>query len=112
MTCVTQGLITDKELLPVIGLHFGRTALPRTLMQFTLGRFECKGQHQQQRERKRLTKNDDDDNNSDEMPSNCDELRSLGHRFAGFYSVKDSNQQNSIKIIYCQAASYETDVTG
>ena len=76
-------------------LHFGRTAIPRTLIKFTLGRLNCKGPNS-------LSSGDGLISSNDELPTNCDQLRSLGHRLAGFYSVKDGDQ---IKTVFCRAAS-------
>lgn len=90
-----DGLISDKDLLPVTRLHFGRTAIPRTLIKFTLGRLNCKGQNS-------LSSGDGLISSNDELPTNCDQLRSLGHRLPGFYSVKDGDQ---IKTVFCRAAS-------
>ena len=82
------GSITDKELLPVTRLHFGRTALPSTSIQFTLGRLECRG-------RRHSSIITTDSSKKMLLPSNCDQLRSLGHRSSGFYLTVSKNSSAS-----------------
>lgn len=66
-------------------LHFGRTALPRTSIQLSLGRLECKGRHTNR-----------SGNGDYKMPSNCDQLRSLGHRSSGFYLTKNNPSSSAV----------------
>ena len=75
------GVITDKNVLPVTRLNFGRTQLTTSSGIHTLGRFECTGSVA-------LTR----------MPTSCEDLWLIGHTLNGFYSVLGSTMMESV---YC-----------
>ena len=66
---MSAGVITDKNLLPITGLNFGRTQLETSSGVHTLGSFECSGQGETA------------------MPSSCEDLWRMGHTLNGLYSV-------------------------
>ncbi|XP_046459310.1 uncharacterized protein LOC124205831 [Daphnia pulex] len=76
-----DGVITNKNVLPVTRLNFGRTQLPTSSGIHTLGRFECTGTVA-------LTR----------MPTSCEDLWLVGHILNGFYSVMGSAMMESV---YC-----------
>ena len=86
--------MTDKDLLPVTRLNFGRI-FPGSNGKHTLGKFQCSG-------RKTLSS----------MPTNCRDLFIAGNQINGFYAIKSSSTQ--ISTVYCDfskdsnAAGYET----
>jgi hypothetical protein len=73
--------VTEKSLLPVTRLNFGRIA-PGADGKHTLGKFECSG-------RTTLAT----------KPTNCYDLFIAGNTITGFYTVKGSNTQ--LKTVYC-----------
>ena len=75
------GIITDKNVLPVTRLNFGRTQLTTSSGVHTLGRFECSGSVS-------LTG----------LPTSCKDLWLIGHTLNGFYSVMGSAMMESV---YC-----------
>jgi len=75
------GYVTEKSLLPVTRLNFGRIA-PGASGRHTLGKFECSG-------RTTLTT----------KPTNCHDLFIAGHQISGFYTVKGSATQ--LETVYC-----------
>ena len=75
------GIITDKNVLPVTRLNFGRTQLTTSSGIHTLGRFECSGSVS-------LTG----------LPTSCKDLLLIGHTLNGFYSVMGSAMMESV---YC-----------
>ncbi|XP_059353050.1 contactin-associated protein-like 5 [Daphnia carinata] len=74
-----EGTISDKKILPIKRLNFGRTHAGSG--QHTLGRFECSG--------KKVV---------DGKPTTCADLRILGYTLSGFYLVKGIN---SLESVYC-----------
>nr|CAH0106935.1 unnamed protein product [Daphnia galeata] len=66
------GVITDKNVLPVTRLNFGRTQLATSSGVHTLGRFECSGSVA-------LTG----------LPGSCEDLWLIGHTLNGIYSVME-----------------------
>jgi hypothetical protein len=74
------GYITNKTALPVTQLNFGRTNSPDSYGRITLGKLECSGQ---------ITL---------DMPESCADLRKIGHRLSGLYSIKKSD---GIHSVYC-----------
>jgi hypothetical protein len=77
----STGVITNKNILPVTRLNFGRTQLETSSGIHTLGRFECSGTVA-------LTR----------MPTSCEDLWLVGHTLNGFYSVMGSAMMESV---YC-----------
>ncbi len=75
------GIITDKNVLPVTRLNFGRTQLTTSSGIHTLGQFECSGSVS-------LTG----------LPTSCKDLWLIGHTLNGFYSVMGSAMMESV---YC-----------
>ena len=75
------GIITDKNVLPVTRLNFGRTQLTTSSGIHTLGRFECSGSVS-------LTG----------LPTSCKDLWLIGHTLNGFYSVQGDKMMESV---YC-----------
>lgn len=73
--------MTEKTLLPVTRLNFGRIT-PGANGKHTLGKFECSG-------RTTLAG----------MPTNCYDLFIAGNQISGFYTVKGSATQ--LRTIYC-----------
>jgi hypothetical protein len=75
------GVITDKNVLPVTRLNFGRTQLETSSGVHTLGRLVCTGLVT-------LTG----------LPKSCQDLWLIGHTLNGFYSVMGSAKMESV---YC-----------
>ena len=75
------GYVTEKSLLPVTRLNFGRIA-PGANGKHSLGKFECSG-------RTTLAS----------MPTNCHDLFIAGNQISGFYTIKGSAIQ--LKTVYC-----------
>ena len=78
---IASGYVTEKTLLPVTQLNFGRIA-PGANGKHTLGKFECSG-------RSTLTG----------MPTTCYDLFIIGNQISGFYTVKGSATQ--LRTVYC-----------
>ncbi|XP_046456552.1 uncharacterized protein LOC124203768 [Daphnia pulex] len=78
---VDDGVITDKNVLPVTRLNFGRTQLETSSGVHTLGRLVCTGLVT-------LTG----------LPKSCQDLWLIGHTLNGFYSVMGSSKMESV---YC-----------
>ncbi|XP_057373146.1 uncharacterized protein LOC130694024 [Daphnia carinata] len=76
-----DGVVTNKEILPITMLNFGRTQLETSSGVHTLGPFECVGQV-----------------SVDRMPSSCEDLWKTGHKLNGLYSVVGVSTAESI---YC-----------
>ncbi len=74
-------VITDKNILPVTRLNFGRTQLATSSGVHTLGRLVCSGSVA-------LT----------EFPTSCEDLWYIGHTLNGFYSIKG---EKMIESVYC-----------
>ncbi|XP_057373213.1 uncharacterized protein LOC130694064 [Daphnia carinata] len=74
-----DGIVTNKEILPITMLNFGRTQLATSSGVHTLGPFECIGQ---------VT--------VDRMPSSCEDLWKTGHKLNGLYSVVGVSTVESI----------------
>jgi hypothetical protein len=82
LSCYSQtGYITNKDHLPVMRLHFGRTLAEASFGRHLLGRLECSGTF-----------------DFDGMPDSCERLWLMGHRLNGFYNVKGSKEMRSV---YC-----------
>ncbi|XP_046446328.1 uncharacterized protein LOC124195793 isoform X1 [Daphnia pulex] len=77
------GTLTDKDLLPVTKLNFGRTVAPASVNRHTLGRFECSG---------KVVLNG--------MPSSCQDLWRIGYTLSGLYSIKGSSSKK-VETVYC-----------
>ena len=73
--------MTEKSLLPVTRLNFGRIAAGAS-GRHTLGKFECSG---------RVT--------LAAMPTNCYDLFIAGNQISGFYTIKGSATQ--LSTVYC-----------
>jgi hypothetical protein len=78
---VYSGVITDKNILPVTRLNFGRTQLATSSGVHTLGRLVCSGTVA-------LTG----------LPTSCEDLWLIGHTLNGVYSVKGAKMMESV---YC-----------
>ncbi len=83
------GVITDKSILPITRLNFGRTILESSSGVHTLGRFECTGQ---------VVVNG--------MPSSCEDLWHIGHTLSGLYSVMGIAK---VENIYCDFTKLPSD---
>ncbi|XP_046448520.1 uncharacterized protein LOC124197226 isoform X1 [Daphnia pulex] len=83
------GVITDKNLLPITRLNFGRTVLENSSGMHTLGRFECTGQVAVQG-----------------MPSSCQDLWLIGHTLSGLYSVMGAA---IVENVYCNFTKLPND---
>ena len=107
---INSGYITDKNLLPVTRLNFGRTLKTGPTTRFTLGPFECSGRHQ---------------SNKNGIPTNCKDLFHLGYIHNGFYVVSNSDDADekeiyrfstkaiTVKMIYCDFNRLTlTDISG
>jgi len=81
-TFVSIGSITDKTLLPITKLNFGRILTPPASGSHTLGRFQCFGRV--------FT--------SPQKPRSCQDLWRSGHTISGFYNVQDAAD---IEMVYC-----------
>lgn len=86
---MNAGVITDKELLPISKLNFGRTQLETSVGIHTLGRFECSGQ---------VVING--------LASSCEDLWHIGHTLTGFYTVMGTKM---IETVYCDFAKLPDD---
>lgn len=86
---VDSGIITDKDILPITRLNFGRTQLETSSGVHTLGRFECTGQVA-------ITG----------MPTSCEDLWLIGHTLNGLYNVKGSSMVESV---YCDFSKLPDD---
>ncbi|KAK4011391.1 hypothetical protein OUZ56_020505 [Daphnia magna] len=76
-----DGVVTNKEVLPITKLNFGRTQFETSSGVHTLGPFECTGQVV-----------------VDRMPSSCEDLWKTGHTLSGLYSVVGVSMVESV---YC-----------
>ena len=74
--------MTEKSLLPVTRLNFGRIAAGASSGRHTLGKFECSG-------RVTLTT----------KPTTCYDLFIAGNQISGFYTIKGSATQ--LSTVYC-----------
>ena len=83
------GIITDKNVLPVTQLNFGRTQLTTSSGVHTLGRFECTGSVA-------LTG----------LPTTCKDLWLIGHTLNGFYFVMGNATMESV---YCDFTQLPDD---
>jgi hypothetical protein len=86
---IRAGVITNKNVLPVTRLNFGRTQLETSTGIHTLGRFECSGTVA-------MTK----------MPTSCEDLWLIGHTLNGFYSIMGSTMMESA---YCNFTKLPDD---
>ncbi|XP_046633654.1 uncharacterized protein LOC124313031 isoform X2 [Daphnia pulicaria] len=84
-----NGIITDKNVLPITRLNFGRTQLASSTGVHTLGRFQCSGQVA-------VTG----------MPKSCEDLWKIGHSLSGLYSVMGSKMVESV---YCDFTKLPSD---
>ncbi len=84
-----SGTITDKNILPITRLSFGRTLLESSSGIHTLGRFECTGQ---------VAVNG--------IPKSCADLWRMGHTLSGLYSVMGTKQMESV---YCDFTKLPED---
>ncbi|XP_057370159.1 uncharacterized protein LOC130691262 [Daphnia carinata] len=76
------GILSEKDLLPVTKLNFGRTIAPTSMNRHTLGRLECNG---------KVVLNG--------MPTSCQDLWRIGYTLSGIYSIKGSS--NKVETVYC-----------
>ena len=76
------GVITERTLLPVTSLNFGRTQAPVSIGKHMLGRLECSG---------KVVLNG--------MPKSCKDLWRLGYSLAGLYLVKGDS--GLVETVYC-----------
>ncbi len=84
-----SGIITDKNILPITHLNFGRTILEGSIGLHTLGRLECTGQ---------MVVNG--------MPKSCTDLWRIGHTLSGLFSVMGLRQ---IETGYCDFTKLPSD---
>jgi hypothetical protein len=83
------GVITDKNVLPITRLNFGRTQLETSSGVHTLGRLVCTGLVT-------LTG----------LPKSCQDLWLIGHTLNGFYYVMGSAKMESV---YCDFTKLPDD---
>ncbi|EFX89078.1 hypothetical protein DAPPUDRAFT_310805 [Daphnia pulex] len=83
------GVITDKNILPITRLNFGRTQLESSSGVHTLGKFECSGQ---------VAVNG--------IPKSCEDLWRIGHFLSGMYSVMGVTMVESV---YCDFTKLPND---
>ena len=76
---IYSGVITDKSILPITRLNFGRTQLESSSGVHTLGRFECTGQ---------VAVNG--------LPKSCEDLWRIGHILSGMYSIMGTKMVESV----------------
>ena len=88
---IYAGVITEKNLLPITQLNFGRTQLSSSSGAHTLGRFICSGQFI-----------------LDEAPTSCADLSLIGNTLRGFYSVKGKTTLQ-VETVYCNFMKAPTD---
>jgi hypothetical protein len=86
-----SGVITDKNILPVTRLNFGRTQLATSSGVHTLGRFVCSGS---------VALNG--------FPTSCEDLWLIGHTLNGFYSIKG---EKMIESVYCEFTLLPSDAS-
>lgn len=79
-----DGVITDKDILPITRLNFGRTQVETSSGVYTLGRFECTGQTA-----------------VNGIPGSCEDLWRIGHTLNGLYSIMGVDMVESV---YCDFA--------
>jgi hypothetical protein len=84
-----SGVITDKEVLPVTRLNYGRTQLETSSGIHQLGRFECTGQVA-------VTG----------IPTSCADLWRRGHTLSGLYSVVGAKM---VERVYCDFTKLPDD---
>ncbi|XP_046458291.1 uncharacterized protein LOC124205042 [Daphnia pulex] len=89
MQLTDAGTISDKKLLPITRLNFGRTHFEISSGVHTLGRFQCSGQ---------VTISG--------MPKSCEDLWRIGHSLNGVYSVVGSAMMESV---YCDFTKLPED---
>ncbi|XP_032776653.2 contactin-associated protein-like 3 [Daphnia magna] len=77
-----NGVITDKDLLPITKLNFGRTIAPTSMSSYKIGRLECSG---------KVVLNG--------MPTSCQDLWRVGYILSGIYSIKGSSSR--VETVYC-----------
>nr|CAH0110956.1 unnamed protein product [Daphnia galeata] len=86
---VDSGVITDKEILPISRLNFGRTPLETSSGIHTLGRYECTGKVA-----------------IVGMPTSCEDLWRIGHSLSGLYLVLEGE---IVKNVYCNFTKLPSD---
>ena len=79
------GIITDKTLLPVTSLNFGRIVHPSSSGVHTLGRFECTGQAAFS-------------DSANGMPKSCADLLNNGHIANGLYLIMG---REKVETVFC-----------
>ncbi|XP_046645845.1 uncharacterized protein LOC124336186 [Daphnia pulicaria] len=84
-----NGVIRDKEILPISRLNFGRTQLATSSGVHTLGQFECNGQV-----------------SVAGIPTSCEDLWLVGHTLSGLYSVMGTSKMESV---YCDFTKLPDD---
>ncbi|XP_046645838.1 uncharacterized protein LOC124336182 [Daphnia pulicaria] len=84
---VDDGVITDKNVLPVTRLNFGQTQLETSSGVHTLGQLVCTATFSG-------------------LPKSCQDLRLIGHTLNGFYSVMGSAKMESV---YCDFTKLSGD---
>ena len=84
-----SGVITDKNVLPVTRLNFGRTQLATSSGVHTLGRLVCSGS---------VAVNG--------LPASCEDLWLIGHTLNGLYSVMEGEL---VKSVYCDFTKLPSD---
>jgi hypothetical protein len=84
-----SGVVTDKEVLLVTRLNYGRTQLETSSGIHQLGRFECTGQVA-------VTG----------MPTSCEDLWRMGHTLSGLYSVVGAK---TVERVYCDFTKSSND---
>jgi hypothetical protein len=84
-----SGFITDKKLLPVTRLNFGRTHFEISSGVHTLGRFQCSGQVA-----------------ISGIAKSCEDLWRIGHSLNGVYFIVGSAMMESV---YCDFTKLPED---
>ena len=86
------GFITEKNLLPITRLNFGRTESSTSSGAYTLGRMSCSGQQV-----------------LDKKPSSCADLSLFGYTLSGFYTVSGTESQQ-LETVYCKFNKLPTEL--
>ena len=86
-----SGVITDKNVLPVTRLNFGRTQLATSSGIYTLGRLVCTGSVA-----------------LIGLPTSCEDLWLIGHTLNGFYSIIGAKM---IESVYCDFTQLPDDAS-
>ncbi|XP_046459294.1 uncharacterized protein LOC124205820 [Daphnia pulex] len=92
-----KGVITDKNILPITRLHFGRTQSQSSSGIHTLGNLTCSGYSRQPEPSTKPAEI------ATPMPTSCDDLKDMGYTLSGFFSIKGHKMMESV---YCDFTDF------